>query len=60
MLDQAYQGDVGFQLYESRRGDHRVVIAERLRIQDGRIVESLSVTDMGSFAAFMGGPAGSA
>jgi hypothetical protein len=58
MLDQAYQGEVGFQLYESRRGDHRVLIVERLRIRGGRIVESLSVTDMGSFAAFLGGPTG--
>jgi hypothetical protein len=55
LLDQAYQGDVGFQLYESRSGDRSVLIAERLRVRHGRIVESMFVTDMGPFVAFMGG-----
>lgn len=58
MLDEAYQGDVGFQLYEARRDDRSVLIAERLRVRDGRIVESLFVTDMASFMAFASPPGG--
>jgi hypothetical protein len=58
MLDEAYQDDVAFQLYESRRGDRSVVIAERLRVRDGRIVESLFVTDMAKFMAFAAPPGG--
>ena len=57
LLDEAYQGDVGFQLYEARRGDQAVLIAERLRVREGRIVDSLFVTDMGKFMA-LAGPAG--
>jgi hypothetical protein len=59
LLDEAYQGEVGFQLYASTRGDRSVLIAERLRIRDGRIVDSTFVTDMASFAAFMGRSAAS-
>jgi ketosteroid isomerase-like protein len=54
LLDEAYQGETGFQLYESTSGDRTVVIAERLRVRDGAIVESMFVTDMASFGAFMG------
>jgi hypothetical protein len=57
LLDDAYRDDVGFQLYEARRGDASVLIAERLRVRDDRIVESLFVTDMAAFGAFMSGPA---
>jgi hypothetical protein len=59
LLDEAYRGETGFQLYESRSGDRKVLIAERLRVRDARIVESMFVTDMASFAAFMGGAAAS-
>ena len=54
MLDEAYQGDTGFQLYESTSGERKVVIAERLRVADGKLVESMFVTDMAAFGAFMG------
>jgi hypothetical protein len=57
MLDEAYQGETGFQLYESRSGDRSVLIAERLRVRSEWIVESLFVTDMAAFMAFMGGAA---
>jgi hypothetical protein len=57
MLDEAYQDETGFQLYESTAGDRKVLIAERLRVRDGMIVESMFVTDMASFGAFMGGGA---
>jgi hypothetical protein len=57
LLDEAYQGETGFQLYESTSGDRAVVIAERMRVRDGMLVESLFVTDMAAFMAFMGGPA---
>jgi SnoaL-like domain len=56
MLDEAYQDETGFQLYESKSGDRSVLIAERLRVRDGKIVESLFVTDMAAFGALMGGP----
>jgi ketosteroid isomerase-like protein len=54
LLDEAYQGEVGFQLYESTSGDRSVTIAERLRVRDGKIVESKFVTDMAAFMAFVG------
>ena len=57
LLDEAYQGETGFQLYESRSGDRSVVIAERLRVRDGKIVESTVVTDSVAFGAFLGGSA---
>jgi ketosteroid isomerase-like protein len=57
LLDEAYQGETGFQLYESTSGDRKVVIAERLRVRDGMIAESMFVTDMSAFMAFMGGAA---
>ena len=58
LLDEAYQGETGFQLYESTNGDRKVLIAERLRVRDREIVESLFVTDMAAFMAFMGSQAG--
>jgi hypothetical protein len=57
MRAEAYQGDIGIQIYESRRGDRSVLIAERLRVLDGKIVDSMFVTDMASFGAFMAPPA---
>ena len=59
LLDEAYQGETGFQLYESTSGDRKVLIAERLRVRDGKLVESTFVTDMGAFGAFIGGGASS-
>ena len=56
LLAEAYQGATGFQLYESTRGDRSVLIAEKLTIRDGRIVDSMFVTDMAAFGAFMGAP----
>ena len=53
LLAEAYQGDIGFQLYESTRGDRSVLIAEKLTVRDGRIVDSMFVTDMAAFGAFM-------
>src|SRR5919201_7132302 len=49
LLDQAYQGETGFQMYESTSGDRKVLIAERLRLRDGKLIESMFVTDMGAF-----------
>lgn len=59
LLDEAYQGELGFQLYESTSRDRSVLIAERLRVRDAMIVESMFVTDMAAFMAFMGRSAGS-
>jgi ketosteroid isomerase-like protein len=56
MVDEAYREDSGFQLYRSSVGDRSVLIAERLVVRDGKIVESTFVTDMAAFGAFMGQP----
>jgi hypothetical protein len=58
LIDEAYQGEIGFQLYEARVGDRSVRIAERLRVRDGRIVDSILVTDMAAFLALLSGDAG--
>ena len=48
MVGDAYQGSVGFQLYESRNGAASVRIAEQLLVEEGRIAASVVVTDMSS------------
>jgi hypothetical protein len=59
MVAEAYQGEVGFQLYDSTRGDRSVRIVEQLTVRDGKIASSTFVTDMAAFMAFVGGgPAG--
>jgi ketosteroid isomerase-like protein len=54
MVAEAYQDDVGFQLYEATRGDRTIRVVEQLTVRDGRIVSSVFVTDMASFASFVG------
>jgi hypothetical protein len=51
MVAQAYQGEVGFQIYDARRGQRSVRIVERLTVRDGLIAGSAFVADMGAFAA---------
>ena len=52
MVAQAYQGEVGFQMYDARRGQRSVRIVEQLTMRDGLIAGSAFVADMGAFAAF--------
>jgi ketosteroid isomerase-like protein len=56
MVAEAYQGEVGFQLYDASRGDRTIRVAEQLTVRDGRITSSNFVTDMAAFAAFAGLP----
>ena len=53
MVAEAYQGDVGFQMYDARRGDRSVRIVEQLTVRDGQIASSTFVTDMAAFGAFV-------
>jgi hypothetical protein len=55
MVAQAYQGDVGFQMYDAARGDRTVRVVEQLTVADATITSSVFVTDMTAFAAFLGG-----
>jgi len=54
MVAEAYQDDVGFQLYDATRGDRTIRVAEQLTVRDGLITSSNFVTDMASFASFAG------
>ena len=54
MVAEAYQDDVGFQLYDATRGDLTIRVAEQLTVRDGLITSSNFVTDMAAFAAFAG------
>jgi hypothetical protein len=54
MVAEAYQDDVGFQLYDATRGDQTIRVVEQLTVRDGSITSSVFVTDMAKFAAFAG------
>jgi ketosteroid isomerase-like protein len=54
MVAEAYQDDVGFQLYDATRGDRTIRVVEQLTVRDGKIASSVFVTDMAAFAAFAG------
>jgi ketosteroid isomerase-like protein len=56
MVAEAYQDDVGFQMYDARRGDQTVRVVEQLTVRDGRIASSVFVTDMARFQSFVGHP----
>lgn len=58
MVAEAYQDDIGFQLYDATRGDRTIRVAEQLTVRDGRIASSNFVTDMAAFAEFAGAGAG--
>ena len=49
MVAEAYQGDVGFQMYDAGRGDVTVRFVEQLTIRDGKIASSVFVTDSEAF-----------
>jgi ketosteroid isomerase-like protein len=58
MVAEAYEGDVGFQLYDATRGGRTVRVVEQLTVRDGRLAGSVFVTDMAAFMAFTGAGAG--
>jgi hypothetical protein len=53
MVAEAYQGEVGFQIYDSSRGNRTVRIVDRLTVGDGAIVSSTTVSYGAAFMAFM-------
>ena len=55
LLAEAYEGEVGFQMYEAARGDRVVRIIEQLTVREGSIVSSTFVTDMTAYQAFLAG-----
>jgi hypothetical protein len=55
MVAEAYQGELGFQLYESARAGRSVLIAECLTVRNRQIVSSTLVTDGAAFMAFAQG-----
>lgn len=54
MVAEAYQGDIGFQMYDATRGDHTVRIVEQLTVRDETIASSVFVTDTSAFTEFLG------
>ncbi len=54
MVAEAYQDEVGFQMYDATRGDRTMRIVEQLTVRDGMIASSAFVTDTAAFAAFAG------
>jgi len=52
MVAEAYQDDVGFQMYDAARGDRTVRVVEQLTVRDGLIAGSAFVADMAAFSAF--------
>jgi hypothetical protein len=55
MVAEAYQDEVGFQMYDATRAEQTVRIVEQLTVRNGLIVSSTFVTDMTSFTAFLSG-----
>jgi hypothetical protein len=53
MVAQAYQGETGFQMYDTTRGLRSVRIVEQLVIRDGLIRSSTFVADMSAFMELM-------
>lgn len=54
MVAQAYQGDVGLQMYDATNDAKQVRIVEKLVVRDGLIRSSTFVTDNAAFMAFLG------
>jgi ketosteroid isomerase-like protein len=53
MVAEAYQGDIGFQMYDATRGERTVRIVEQLTVRDEMIVSSVFVTDTSAFTEFL-------
>ncbi|MSP22465.1 MAG: hypothetical protein EXR66_05555 [Dehalococcoidia bacterium] len=53
MVAEAYQGNAGFQMYDSARAGLTVRIVEQLTVREGVVVSSIFITDMGAFTSFV-------
>ena len=53
MVAEAYQDDLGFQMYDATRGDQTIRVVEQLTVRDGQIASSVFVTDMARFMTFI-------
>jgi ketosteroid isomerase-like protein len=53
MVAEAYQGDVGFQMYDAKRGERSIRVVEQLTVRDGLIASSVFITDMTAFGSFL-------
>jgi ketosteroid isomerase-like protein len=53
MVAEAYQDDLGFQMYDATRGDQTIRVVEQLTVRDGQIASSVFVTDMARFTTFI-------
>ena len=52
LVAEAYQDEIGFQMYDASRGGQSIRIVELLTVRDGVIVSSTSQTDMAAYIAF--------
>jgi hypothetical protein len=53
LVAEAYQGENGFQMYDTEAGGSTVRIVEHLVVRDGAIQASTFVTDMAAFMSLM-------
>ncbi len=53
MVAEAYEGQIGFQMYDAQRGARSVRIVEQLTVREGQIESSTFVADVGAFMALM-------
>lgn len=55
MLSEAYQDNIGFQMYEATNNNITLRVVEKFVIADGKIKSIEFITDQGSYEAFKGG-----
>jgi ketosteroid isomerase-like protein len=53
MVAEAYQGNVGVQMYDAKRGERSIRVVEQLTVRDGLIASSVFITDMTAFGSFL-------
>jgi ketosteroid isomerase-like protein len=53
MVAEAYQGDIGFQMYDATKGTTTVRVVEQLRVENGKIASSTFITDMAAFMSLL-------
>jgi hypothetical protein len=52
LVDEAYQGETAFQMYDARNGEATLRVVERLVIRDGLIVAIDFMTDQAAYDRF--------
>ena len=52
LIDEAYQGESGFQMYDARHKDATLRVIERLVVRDDKIVAIDLLTDQGAYDRF--------